>query len=338
MQLDPEGGLVEGTIVEANGAQYRVVKADKDLVTIDPPLESELSPDVVVSKVTTFVPFEGTARNWQAHALYLGDAELLNIEAAATIEVVGASALRDGAEWQFWGKVGTNEEIAWQPLTLAPSDQQKQSKGVVLIKAKGSVEVLEIAGRSGRWIRAYKKKSTGPLRADEYSIRINAAACAAGGMPCPPDAKAVSPLAEGMANTTPLVLENVFFPLGKEPRQFDAFYLGSKEVFSKAGAKVQLCFQMADPNFLALASLRAGSSGDQVLAGVAADGHLHLLRFELSSGRLTRFAGRGSVAAPVAGRRRGPGSRRDGAARSASGLSAGHVDVRQRFLRRRRGR
>ena len=38
------------------------------------------------------------------------------------------------------------------------------------------------------------------------------------------------------------MLDDVFFPLGKEPRQFDAFYLGSQEAFSKKGATVQLCF------------------------------------------------------------------------------------------------
>jgi hypothetical protein len=36
LQLDPEGGLVEGTIIEAGGQQYRVTKVDKDLVTIEP--------------------------------------------------------------------------------------------------------------------------------------------------------------------------------------------------------------------------------------------------------------------------------------------------------------
>ena len=57
-----------------------------------------------------------------------------------------------------------------------------------------------------------------------------------------------------MANTTPLVLDSVFFPFGKEPRQFDAFYLGSKEAFSKKGAEVVLDFEMADTTFTALSA------------------------------------------------------------------------------------
>ena len=69
----------------------------------------------------------------------------------------------------------------------------------------------------------------------------------------------VPPAAEATANTTPLVLENVFFPLGKEPRQFDAFYLGSKEAFSKPKARATLCFNVAEPRFAALSVLRSGT-------------------------------------------------------------------------------
>ena len=66
-----------------------------------------------------------------------------------------------------------------------------------------------------------------------------------------------------MANTTPLVLDSVFFPFGKEPRQFDAFYLGSKEAFSKKGADVTLDFEMADTTFTRLTSSRGGAFADR---------------------------------------------------------------------------
>jgi hypothetical protein len=227
--------------------------------------------------------------------LYLGDAELLNIEAAARIEVVGASALRSGVAWQYWGKVDGSDEVAWQPLALA--QPQPAGGGVLLDKPKGVVEVKEIAGRSGRWIRAYRPKSDAIVAADEFAIRINSADCNKL-MKCPDDPDYVSPPAEGMANTTPLVLENVFFPLGREPRQFDAFYLGSKEVFSKPKADVQLCFQMADPKFKALGSLRGGLIPDVLFAGVAADGHLHMLLFDPAVLRLTRFRNRQPVRPP----------------------------------------
>lgn len=287
LQLDPEGGLAEGTVIEAGQQQYRVTKVEKDLVTIDPPLGTELAASDVVSKVDSFTPFDATARNWQAHALYFGDTELLNIEAAATIEVVGASALQDGVTWEYHGKVATREDVGWQPLTLGTPAEQAAAKGLVLKKPKGSLEVVEVAGKSSRWIRASRPASSDTFAADRLTLRINAAQC--DNPPCAAAPGAPSVVADAMANTTPLVLETPFFPLGKEPRQFDAFYLGSQEAFSKPGAKVHLCFQMADPRFAALAALRGGSLLDNlVFAGVGADGSLHLLVFD-GAGKLTRY-------------------------------------------------
>jgi hypothetical protein len=298
VQLDPEGGLAEGTILEAGGQQYRVTKVDKDLVTIEPPLATELSAADGVSKVETFTPFGGTARNWQAHALYFGDSELLNVEAEARIEVIGDTALSEGVAWQYWGKVDPDDAVGWQRLTIVSPDEQKGAKGIVLKKPKGALEIQAIAGRSSRWIRAFRATSDGPITADDFTIRINSERCGPGGLDCNADADKPSPAAEGMANTTPLVLENVFFPLGKEPRQFDAFYLGSKEVFSKPGATVQLCFEMADPKFQSLAVLRSGLLANQVLAGLGADGHLHLLSFDSATPRVARFRNREPLRPP----------------------------------------
>ena len=284
IQLDPELGLVPDMLIQANGQQYKVVAVDKDLVKIEPPLASELTPSVPLTKVTTFSPFDG-ARNWQEHVLYLGDSELLNIEAAATIEVVGATKLREGFKWEYWGKRAPDDADGWQELTL--SDTQIND-GVALEKPKGAVELTDIPGKNSRWLRARTNKvepTALPITTDEFSIRVNAAGCK-NKLACPADQPGESPAAEGLANTTPLVLDNVFFPLGKEPRQFDAFYLGSKEAFSKPGAEVQLCFEIADSNFAVLSALRTGPFANQVLGGVAADGHLHLFFFDPATATL----------------------------------------------------
>ena len=304
LQLDPEGGLAEGTIIEAGGQQYRVVTVEKDLVTIEPPLATDLAVALVVSKVVTFTPFGGTARNWQEHALYLGDSDLLNIEAAATIEVVGATGLRDGVAWQYWGKVGQKDPVEWQPLAFGSPDEQKTARGLVLKKPKGSMVVREIDGKSGRWIRAFGRRSDEAFTADSLSVRINPSTSLCATPPtvqCPAGASVSSPAAEGMANTTPLVLDSVFFPLGKQPRQFDAFYLGCQEAFSKKGAIAQLCFELADPTFAALSVVRTALPLRSVIAGVGQDGALHLFDLNTTSGAITSFLDRDPLLPPLPG-------------------------------------
>jgi hypothetical protein len=301
LQLDPELGLVAEMIVEALGQQFRILQADKDIVTIEPPLTQGLPAQTIVRKVTGFAPFDGKARNRQEHALYLGHMELLNIEAGATLEVVGAKDLGESVDWEYWGKVDGKDEVTWQKLARAEGNKQ-QPDAVVLEKPKGAVEPREIgAGLSSRWIRAVRStvdSAASPFRVEALSIRVN---CNRHPVPCPPIEEADSPAAEAMANTTPLVLAGVFFPLGKEPRQFDAFYLGSAEAFSKKGAKVQLCFEMADLSFEALACLRTGPLAHQVLAGVARDGYLHLLGIDPATGRLSRYNNREPLRPPSPG-------------------------------------
>jgi hypothetical protein len=301
LQLDPDAGLAAEMIVEAGGGQYRVTQADKGIVTIEPPLDADLPASASVRKVTSFSPFDGSARNRQEHALYLGHMDLLNVEAAATIDVIGATTHIAGLSWQYWGKVGESDEVGWQPLT--PATKQKRPRAVTLQKGKGAIEPREIgAGNSSRWIRAYAPKATGTapmLQADTLKLLVN---CQDAIPPCadaaPPGA---APAAEAMANTTPLVLDSVFFPLGKEPRQFDAFYLGSQEAFSKKAAKVQLCFEMVDPTFSALSALREGPLADRVLAGVAADRALHLFLLNPTTRAVDKFREREPLQPPQPG-------------------------------------
>ena len=66
VQLDPEAGLVPGTILEAAGQQYKIVADDKDLVTLEPKLAGQLARPDSFSKVSTFSPFDGKTINQQA--------------------------------------------------------------------------------------------------------------------------------------------------------------------------------------------------------------------------------------------------------------------------------
>ncbi len=308
LQLDPDTGLEKDMIVEAAGRQYQVTNFENDIVTIEPALASELPQSTIVRKVTAFAPFDDAAINWQEHALYLGHMELLDIEAAATLNIVGAELLGSGAGviWQYWGKNAESgnegDESDWQALQFADVLQAGVTDAVVLHKTKGAIEPYEVNGRKSRWIRAYSKQiadPTGwPFITDQLSIGVNASGCT-GTPTCPPTPTTGSPVAEATANTTPLVLDSAFYPLGKEPRQGDSFYLGSKEVFSKPSATVDLCFEMALPSFKALSCLRAGQQPVKTLAGVSDDGYLYLFQFDSTSGSLSPYPNREQLRPPT---------------------------------------
>lgn len=305
LQLDPESGLVPEMILEAAGQQYRIVKVEKDLVTIEPPLVGGLAPESGFTKVSKFSPFDDKTRNQQQHALYLGDSELLNIEAEAEIEVVGASELQEDFVWQYWGKLEGKEELKWQSLTLDPTKQKSGS--TVLTKPKGAIEEFEVGGKKSRWIRAFTTTIPAdaiPLTVDFFSLKINSLACGKLPTQCPPVKPVESPKAEALANSSPLVLDNIFLPFGREPRQFDAFYLGSAEAFSKKGAQVRICFELADPTFESLAAVRGtGQFAGRVFAGVGRDRALHLFQFSTKDGSSTvsKFLDRDALRPPIPG-------------------------------------
>jgi hypothetical protein len=270
LQFDPGMGLQEGMLVEIAGSQYRISNPKNDLATVDPavPAGDGFAINVPVTKVETFYPFE-RARDQQDHALYLGHADILNIEAEATIDVVGAESLGSTAIWEYWGKAkdapATDADPRWRALT--PGAQK--SDALVLTKPAGAIEPRMIGVVNSRWIRgrtAHLDAEQPLLAPDEITLRINAPPA------IPPE---VSPI-EVIVNATPSAA-NEFFPLGREPRMFDAFYVGCAEAFSKPGANVEIAFDLVEPTLSAMAAIDAGGIG-HVLTGVDKTGALHLFK------------------------------------------------------------
>jgi hypothetical protein len=302
LQLDPQVGLEPDLVVAIEGAQYRLVTVAKDIVTIDPPVPSGagFAVDTLVEEVTAFAPFDPATRNRQAHALYLGHADLLNIDSAATIDIIGGDALGTSVSWSYWGKsAASGDVIAWQKLS---ADATQPLGALRLDKGQGSVETLElIPGYSARWLRAYTPHVDGGtplLSGGPLQIEINAGSPPA----CPlPDADNAAQIkADAFANTTPIALNTVFYPLGKLPRQFDAFYLGCPEAFSKIGADVQLCFGMSDPSADSFSVLHAGIGPfpERVLASVGKDRALHLDSFDPAQNSIAPLYGRDPLQPP----------------------------------------
>jgi hypothetical protein len=292
LQLDPAIGLAPGLLLEIAGSQYRVESAEDDLVKLEPTLDASVASNMVVNKVLQFAPFGG-ARTQQLHAVYLGDDDLFNIETAAVFEIQGAGTKLSAAQWEYFGKAEGADAAAWRPLTLAPPDQQGAER-LTLNKPKGSVVPTRIGTASTRWIRARQAQVLSApeiLSSDAVSVLVNpgAAQAAEGGESAKPGAESE---AEGFANTTPLAFTSAFYPLGREPKQFDAFYLASTDAFSKKGADVSIRFEMSDPTAPAFGVMREGLYANQLLAGIGGDGALHLLSVDRLTGTLSRFFNR----------------------------------------------
>jgi hypothetical protein len=307
LQFDPGIGLQEGMLVEIEGDQYRISSPKDDLATIDRavPAGDGFAINALVAKAEAFYPFE-RAHNQQDHALYLGHTDLLNIEAQATIDVVGAQGLESGVIWEYWGKAkdgsATGDDPRWRELKLG----LQKPDALVLNKPSGAIEPRKVGTGESRWLRARKAHlddAKPSLTADEITLRINAKP-----LNPPPvavlDPAALPPIA-AVVNTTPSPT-NDFYPLGREPRMFDSLYLGCAEAFSKGGAAAVVQFDLAESSFIALAAINGGLAGS-VLAGVDKAGALDLFSIG-SSGALTRLAGREPLRPSATGTAAGSGA------------------------------
>ena len=288
LQLDPGLGLAAGLIVEIAGGQYALNAAKDDLVTIDRKVPvGGFAAGTAVSKVADFRPFNG-AINRQEHELYIGDSDLLNLDAAATIEVAGLPALGDDVTWQYWGKDEQNHPggaVNWQSFDLPV---QQSSGSVHLTKPKGAVEPLEVGAVQTRWIRARRDSSDQLVPADGVELRVNPL------RPGRTEPDALGPQADWDKLLRPEVFVNTasvppssFYPLGREPRLFDTLYLGSAEAFSKPDATAWVRFDLADATLDAIECIKAFPIGE-VLAGIDQSDTLNLFSVA-ADGSFRRF-------------------------------------------------
>jgi hypothetical protein len=274
LQLEPALGLDSLPTLEQKSTrfQYRVTKAEGGLVTIEPALQTNLNTGEHLVSPEYFEPFlvdPVTQRNRQEHAIYIGSESLLNLPAAATISISGLGDV----DWSYWGKFGNGQAVDWQKLTREHADDP-------LKKLLGSVEIREIAGKSSRWLRGKIEpgKVTDIRSVTHITLALNCDGKDTKLHTCLPAAGDRSTVAvEGIANSTPLVLDNAFYPFGREPRLFDAFYVGSPEAFSKKNAAVKICFEAVDGTAEAWMAAQIGASSNVMFFAIGKDGNLHRL-------------------------------------------------------------
>ena len=312
LQLDPGLGLAADMLINIDGNQYRVVKAQNDLVTIDPPVlpDDGFAQGEAVTKIETFQPFSG-ARNLQEHVLYIGDPGLLNLDAKARIEVSGLEGAPAGIQWQYWGKTDladpSQADPQWQPLNpKMPLPGAAPPPGspppLILDKPKGSAETTTIGTASSRWIRGTLVTSNQPLTPDSIKLRINPSHSPPDALKAADDDPTLPPV-DIFVNATASTPDKVFL-FGQEPHLLDTLYIGCDEAFSKPEATAWVQFNLSDGAFIAVATLDAYFLG-KVLAAVDNSGALHLFSIA-ASGQLTLLSGRGPMQ-PSVGAPDGPG-------------------------------
>jgi len=304
LQLDPGLGLAEEMLIEIVGNQYRVVVAKDDLVTIDPVVPAGgFDEGTRVTKVGAFRPFDAGTRNRQEHILYIGDPELLNVEAETRIELRGLPMLPADIGWEYWGKndeqTDANDvEARWRPLTLGSASASR----LIVHKPKGAVEPTQVGSAQARWIRARLARSDLSSTTDRISLRVNPLEDDTKPPPAltdPLGSKQLPPV-DVFVNSTPSPASD-FYPLGREPKLFDTLYLGSGEAFSKPGATAWIQFDLGDSTFAALSVLRVGLFAIPVVAGVGGDGALHLFMFDASAPGLIKLRGLEPLQPPLSG-------------------------------------
>ena len=280
LQIDPAQGLAPGMTLrfgsDPASPEYDVTKVENDVVTITPALEAAVAERAPVTEVASFAPFAPGARDRQSHSLYLSHPTLLDVPAALTISVGGVASTQT-IDWRWFGRKATDPEGSapdWQDF-----DKSEFVAGAWrLTKAKGKPEKTDVNARNGLWLRG--RLTSLPARTEsvgQITLAVASEVCKVDHHDRCEAAKVDAIDYEAVAVTTPVVPNKPYYPFGREPRLFDAFYIGCAEAFGKAGAEASLCFTIGGASLGALTAVFAGRSA--LVFGVGTDRQLYLARF-----------------------------------------------------------
>ena len=286
---------------------YRIAKLQGDLCTIEPKLKAAADPEtteIKVEKVTRFDAF--TLRDVQAHQVYVGHSELLNLEQRAQITLViePASVMRRlvelGISAALWGTPDRGQPVGeeiipatggedpkpdWRPLDF----DSVSPDGITFIKPwTGKVEKFEVRGEKSLWLRLALGEKI-PNR-DKTGTRVNTLKIKIESLKDPnaPDPEGSETVERAFHNSTPLSVGTRFLPFGPEPQRFDTFSLAAPEAFSKKGAKVTLHVELVDATIKSL-TLVAATAGPPRGYAIGRNGGLQAMAFDENPVRWQRI-------------------------------------------------
>ena len=275
LQLDHVTELTPGSFIRIGGMEKSVVETvvpEGNIITLEDPIGRDVDPDTTITPIRDFEVFDGI--DLQEHVLYLGDADLFTVKEEAEI-TLNVKLVEDAAggltpfnvAWQFWTIVEEDSPDAkedWYDLEVRSDGTAgfSSSGRVVLLKPDElEIKEREVGGITSRWVRAElrdKLPADGGALPEIDTIAIAVKSASQDGIPAD----------QGFHNATPLDLQVEprvgFFPFGTEPRQFDQFYIASKEAFSKREAEVTLNVEL-DLQTLAGPSLAVTTNGSRQL-------------------------------------------------------------------------
>lgn len=232
-----------------------IQKVDKGgFITLYNPVTQAFTSGTPVLPIRDFEVFNGI--DLQEHVLYLGHAGIFNVKEEVEIKlkvVLGDRKLEPlNLIWQFWTKKENQtpeQDEHWEDLKVVfDGTAGLSSTGEIVLLKEDALEIKprQVGGRESRWIRAklLEKLPVGGRTLPEIeTIKV--------GVSTRKDVKGDLTLIDadqGFYNATPLDVKIDpavgFFPFGNEPRQFDQFYIASKEAFSKREAAVSLDFDL----------------------------------------------------------------------------------------------
>lgn len=151
----PDGTTVEAVETErrpsqrfeTTGAEFEGTPARiTDVFAVDPGIDRIVPHHELIGSDGSVRLFEGT--NVQAHALYLGDPDLLDVEPGATIELAirtnaPAEAIRSFLTWEFYGETEDGEE-GWHPLVVHGQRRSEVPEVSELAQVRSLVDKLEL--------------------------------------------------------------------------------------------------------------------------------------------------------------------------------------------------